>query len=62
MTDEMRVIAAYLYLCAYEKQGAKVTSFDIHTAYIEFCRSTSPMTTYYALDLLGAAKQEGFLL
>ena len=59
MSDHERIVAAYLFLCALEKAGTELTSFNIHLAWIDYCR-TSDM--YSMAVLLGAAGQMGFAL
>lgn len=57
MDEFQAVMAAYLYLCALEHQGLGVQNFNIHGAWIEWCRNRD----YNArLSLVGAATQEGF--
>lgn len=54
--EKIEVLRAYLYLVAYEKKGASVTTFDIHEAWIQHCRGDDRAGE----DILGCAMQEGF--
>ena len=47
---------AYLFLAALEKKGLELEQFDIHVAYIEYCRGQELAGT----ELLSAAASQGF--
>ncbi len=52
------VQAAYLFLKALESTGYIVQTFDIHLAWLSYCRNINKSQAAY--DLVGAAKQKGF--
>lgn len=60
MGNHERILAAYLFLCALEKGGIAMISFDIHMAWIAYCQNMS--RNMAGSDLLGAAESQGFQL
>ena len=59
MGDYERLLSAYLYLCALERGGevALQAPFDIHLAWINYCRWRSQEI---ADNMLAAAMSQGF--
>lgn len=41
MTDHDTITRAYLFLAALEKSGIKLMTFDIHLAWIAYCRDNN---------------------